>query len=377
MRLALVVLCLLSTPVCLLGAAENKAVPPADIGEALEPIIEKHGVPGMAAAVVKGGRVTHLGVAGVRRAGGKEKITAEDRFHIGSCTKAMTATLCAVLVEEGKLSWGMTLGEAFPDARQKMLPEWRGVTLEQLLNNAGGMPEKTHQTDLWGRLHAHRGTAMSARRMMLETVTSVPPEAAPGTKFIYSNAGFTVAGHMAEVVMKRPYEQLLRERIFKPLVMNSAGFGPPGRAGVMDQPRGHIEAGESVEPGPRADNPPAIAPAGTVHCTVGDWAKFAAFHLKGARGEATEGPKLKAETWKKLHTAEGEHPYVMGWLPVGTKEGGVLTHAGSNTMWHAIVVIIPKQDLAVVVACNKGGDAAETACQDAIAAVRAAARPMQ
>jgi CubicO group peptidase (beta-lactamase class C family) len=111
-----------------------------------------------------------------------------------------------------------------------------------------------------------------------------------------------------------------------------------------------------------------------VHCTIADWAKFATFHLKGARGEPTAGLTLKPDTWRKLHKPEGDHPYVMGWIPVDPHGAAVLTHAGSNTMWHAIVVLIPRQDLAIVVAGNRGGNAAEKACHEAIAALRAAAK---
>jgi hypothetical protein len=60
---------------------------------------------GMAAAVLRGERIIAHGVAGVRKRGTAERITLDDRFHLGSCTKAMTATLVAMLVEEGKVNW--------------------------------------------------------------------------------------------------------------------------------------------------------------------------------------------------------------------------------------------------------------------------------
>src|SRR5215470_14160319 len=65
---------------------------------------------GMAAAVLRGERIIAQGVAGVRKRGSAERVTLDDRFHLGSCTKAMTATLVAMLVEEGKLNWTTTLG---------------------------------------------------------------------------------------------------------------------------------------------------------------------------------------------------------------------------------------------------------------------------
>src|SRR5882724_13268854 len=88
---------------------------------------------GMAAAVLRGERIIAQGVAGVRKRATAERITFDDRFHLGSCTKAMTATLVAMLVEEGKLNWTTTLGELFADTVKPMHPAWEKVTLRQVL----------------------------------------------------------------------------------------------------------------------------------------------------------------------------------------------------------------------------------------------------
>ena len=96
--------------------------PPKDVSALLAPIIQKHDVPGMAAAVVRNGEIVALGVAGVRTRGKPDKIAATDRFHIGSDTKAMTAMLCGILVDEGKLKWDQTLGETFPELKKSMHP---------------------------------------------------------------------------------------------------------------------------------------------------------------------------------------------------------------------------------------------------------------
>jgi CubicO group peptidase (beta-lactamase class C family) len=88
---------------------------------------------GLAAVVLRGERIIAQGVAGVRKRGSAERITIADRFHLGSCTKAMTATLVAMLVEEGKLNWTTTLGELFADTVKPTHPAWEKVTLRQVL----------------------------------------------------------------------------------------------------------------------------------------------------------------------------------------------------------------------------------------------------
>jgi CubicO group peptidase (beta-lactamase class C family) len=360
------------TPVTVYGAsssttpATKPSTKPAakDVSALLAPIIAKHDVPGMAAAVVRNGEVVAVGVAGVRTRGKPDKVAVGDRFHLGSDTKAFTAMLCGILVDEGKLKWPQTLGETFPELKKSMDAQYQAVTLEQLLTNRGGAPEDLAKDELWAKLWQHKGTATSARRLLLQGVTSKPPEAPPGTKFIYSNAGFSIAGHMAEKVMGKSWEDLVRERVFRPLGMTTAGFGPPGTRAKNDQPRGHKADGSPVEPGPTADNPVGIAPANAVHCSIEDWAKFAIANLPSAKKKL-----VKPDTLEKLHTAVGAEKYAMGWMVVGNQPwagGDALTHGGSNTMWMAIVWLAPAKDFAVLVACDQAND---KACNDAVLAL--------
>jgi CubicO group peptidase (beta-lactamase class C family) len=339
--------------------------PPKDVSALLAPILQKHDVPGMAAAVVQSGEVVALGVAGVRTRGKPDKISIDDRFHIGSDTKAMTAMLCGILVDEGKLKWSQTLGETFPELKKSMNAQYQAVTLEQLLTHRAGAPGELEKDQLWGKLWQYKGTPTGARRLLLQGVTSQPPEAPPGTKFIYSNAGVSIAGHMAEKVTCKSWEDLMREKIFRPLGMSTAGFGAPGTRARNDQPRGHKADGSPVEPGPGADNPVAIGPAGIVHCSIGDWAKFAAANLPSARTKL-----VKPQTLEKLHTpAAGEPKYAMGWIIADNQPwagGPALTHAGSNTMWMAVVWLAPAKDFAVLVACNQANG---EACNDAVLAL--------
>jgi CubicO group peptidase (beta-lactamase class C family) len=341
-------------------ATITQAAPPRDISPLLDPIIAKHDVPGMVAAIIDSEIILAQGASGVRRRGDAQKVTDADKFHIGSCTKTMTATLCAILVEEGKLSWDRTLVQAFPELKTKMHEQYRAVTLEQLLSNRGGVPLDIWHDEVWSKLLAYRGPAMGSRKLLLESVIVKPPEAPPGEKYIYSNAGFAIAGHMAERAMNEPWEQLLNEKLFKPLGMKSTGFGPPGTENSLSEPRGHNAEGKPVEPGPLADNPAGIGPAGTVHCALGDWAKFVSLHL-------SQNKLLKPETFKKLHTAVGT--YALGWgvQNRGWAKGPVLLHSGSNTMWCALVTASPEDKIAILVICNQGGENANKACNEATA----------
>jgi CubicO group peptidase (beta-lactamase class C family) len=337
---------------------------PPDIDALLEKVRAEHKLPALAAAVVRGTNIVSIGAVGVRKLGSPEKVTVEDKFHIGSCTKSMTATLAAMLVEEGTIQWTNTLGDILQDIAPSMNPQYRHDPLYLLLANRGGVPGDLNSDGLWGRLWERAAkTPLEQRNYLAAELTKTEPAVKPGTKFIYANAGFALGGHMLEVRAGKPWEELMRERLFIPLGMATAGFGAPASPGKIDQPWGHSPAkllgGDNpVEPGFRADNPAAIGPAGTVHCSIGDLARYAAFHLQGARGH---GSLLKPESFRKLHTALEGQDYAMGWTAAKRPWGGgtVLTHNGSNTMFFTVIWIAPEKDFAVVVSTNLGGPRGE------------------
>lgn len=343
---------------------KTPAVEHADpVSQMLESIRAKHHLPALAAAVVVDGKVVAANAVGFRKNGGTEKVTVDDEFHLGSVTKSMTATVAAMLVEQGKISWTTTIGETFPELKSEIHPDYLSVTLEQLLSQRSGAPGDA-PADLWSEAWAATGTPAEQRLAFVKGLLARKPEAKPGTKFIYSNQGYTIAGVMLEKATGKTWEDLLRSKLFEPLGMTTAGFGAPASIGRVDQPWGHTGS-EPVPPGPGADNPLAISPAGAVHCSVGDLAKYAAFHMAGERG----GSKLlKAESFKKLHTvAAGNEDYALGWMVLNRPwaNGRALMHNGSNTMFYIVVWMAPEKNCAVIVASNIGVDEAFEGCDEA------------
>jgi CubicO group peptidase (beta-lactamase class C family) len=173
---------------------------------------------------------------------------------------------------------------------------------------------------------------------------------------------------MAERAADASWEDLMRERLFKPLGMASAGFGALAKGGKDRQPWPHDRKGRPLNPAnPFSDNPPWMGPAATVHCSLGDWGKFVADQLRGARGERT---LLRPETYRKLHsTPFADHFYTVGgWGgdPKDKRVGGlVLEHDGSNTMNFATAWLAPGRDFAVLVAANQGMPAGAEGCHAA------------
>lgn len=338
------------------------------IDSLLESIRAKSNVPALAAAVVRSNEIVAAAAVGVRKAGAPEQVTVQDKFHIGSCTKAMTATLAALYVEQGKVSWTTTIGERF--SAWSVRPAYTDVTLEQLLSHRAGVPGDLNRIGVWSHVWQRSTQRPLQQRIALaQELLAMEPIHAPGTKYTYANAGYTIGMLMIERMEQRPWEELMHEQLFQPLGMTSAGFGMPATIGKVDQPWGHaLQEGKLVPdpPGPSADNPAAIGPGGTVHCSITDFARFARLHLEGERGNTQ---LLKAGTFKKLHTPLGGQDYGFGWIVTERKwaKGRVLTHNGTNTRNFAVMWLAPEIEFAVVVACNLGGETAGKACDQAAA----------
>jgi CubicO group peptidase (beta-lactamase class C family) len=338
---------------------------PADVSADLARFTQNGNIPGLAAAAVLDGKIIACGATGVRKYGEATPVTIHDQFHIGSCTKSMTASLAAILVADGKITWKTTVAEVFPDF--KIHPDFQKATLLQLCSNSGGLAHDV-PPKLWNATVADREKPEAEQRQhFVRSLLSAPPSYPPGTQNVYSNSGFTIAGAMLEKVGAKPYGELIKERLFNPLHLDSAGFGSPGTAGKIDQPCGHVRRlgfTFPISPGPDADNPPAISPAGRVHLSILDFATYASFHL----GTAKNSP-LDPEALKFLHTPVApSQEYGCGWINLERPWAGgtALMHNGTNTMNYAVMWLAPNKKFAAVAACNIDSEIGPKTCDDAV-----------
>lgn len=334
-----------------------------NVTQLLKPIRQKFNMPAMAAAVVTSDGLKFVGAVGVRKRGTEIPVTLDDLWHLGSDGKIMTSTLIARLVERGQLRWDITLAEAFPEYAARMNPDFRQVTLLQLLSHHAGLPANLD-------LGAYSGDdAPQLRLRAVRDELTNAPESKPGSTYSYSNLGYIIAAAVVEKITGKPWEKLITEEVFQPLQMNSAGFGGTGTPGKIDQPWPHTEDGAPVdENGPAMDNPPVMGPVGRIHCTIQDWAKFVQDQLRGARGEPA---LLKPESYQKLQTQPFGGEYALGWIVASRPWGGgkVLNHCGDNTMNFANVWVAPKKDFAILVCINQSGDKAFDASDEAVGAL--------
>lgn len=337
--------------------------PWVNLDQEVESLRSTANVPGLAMGIIKEGKLYGIGVAGTRKFGVDAPITLADKWHHGSITKSMTATLAGLLVEDGIISWDTTIGEVFPERVSTMASGWSDITLRQLLAHSAGVPGDLNLDGIWIRLWNFGGTPLQGRQLLLDELLDESLVFTPGTNYEYSNAGYAIAGAMMEALVGKPWEALITERLFEPLGMSSAGFGAPATPRHVDQPLGH--GGDRTNPviydgGVNSDNPPAIAPGATVHCSLIDLMRYVTLHLRGAREEPTL--LLNSPTFTALHSDAFGFGYAMGWgIANRTWAGGdALTHTGSNTQWFTNIWIAPEVNWAVVVCINFGGTDAFT-----------------
>lgn len=330
----------------------------------LKAIRQKFDVPAMAAAVVTSDGVKFVGAVGVRKRGTQVPVGLNDLWHLGSDGKAMTSTLIARLVEQGKLRWDSTLGGIFPELAAQMNPEFRKVTLLELLSHRAGLPRNVD-------LAEYQGADVQALRLrVVRSELAKQPLSAPGDKFAYSNVGYIIAGAIVEKITGQAWQDAISNQVFKPLQMDSAGFGGTGTPGKIDQPWPHTADGKPTsENGPAMDNPPVMGPAGRIHCSIQDWAKFIQDQLRGARGETRT--LLQPESYRTLQTPTFGGDYALGWVVVQRNWAGgkTLSHVGDNTMNCADVWIAPNRDFAILIVVNQSGDTAFRAADDAVGAM--------
>lgn len=343
------------------GGGSSKTVTP-ETGEplstAMEQIRSGHGIPALAGAYLENGAVVESHAAGNRSVDSSVPVTNGDRWHLGSITKSMTATLAARLVEQGIVRWDMTIGEALPQLRDQINADYSSVSLEQLLSHRGATMNDLTRLPGWSAYFTDTSPVTEQRLRMTRDILNRTLPRSVGS-YTYSNAGYIVAGTMLEAVTGMAWEQLLEQELFSPLDIEDAGFGAP----TINAPLGHRQQNGRWQAVPAtdagSDNPAALGPAGTVHLSVQSMLKYAQLHIEGERGESSY---LTQSSFQRLHGKSGGDHYAFGWF----LDGETLFHDGSNTMWFAKLAIDLEQGIAIAAVTNAGGDDGNAATDDVV-----------
>lgn len=286
-------------------------------------------------------------VAGPVRPGSDQAATLEGPWHVGSVAKPFTATLATQLAERGVLDLDAPIG-AYLDAEDAH-PDWQALTLRELLSHGSGLRSNPPIT-AW--LRWPEGDPSAAVEAELARLWDAPIEGERGT-FAYSNLGYMLAAHVVASAAGRPWRDLIADEIAGPLGLASLGYGAPTGDGSPWGQRDIPLVGGAVDPTARlSDNPGWMDAAGRMHMSLPDLTAWGRAHLDACAGRP--GAILSQASCETMRRPVTGHAG-LGWLigRPGPHGADVVWHNGSNTLWYAMLMLVPEHDAVVVMAQNR------------------------
>lgn len=313
--------------------------------------------PGVAGGVISDNAIV-LAADGVRVNGAQNQLTTDNWLGLASNSKSLTAMALAVQVERGKLKWTDTMETLFPELAKTMRPEYRKVTVLDVLTFRAGIRSMLLFAE-FSEVPITTSTLTEQRFEFATWLFMQPPVNVPGSATVYSNASYVLAGAMIERASGKPFEQTMQETVLSPLGLRGQ-YGLP-QAIAANQPAGHLQTTPGVYEVVAADSPRArdavpayVNSAGLLSMPIADYARYAQIHLQALRGKPT---LLKAETYKVLYTGRGTEAgntlgLSAGWAVV-TKDGqSTYEFTGSIDILNAYIKIVPNDNRAVIVLNN-------------------------
>ncbi|MEP0848521.1 MAG: serine hydrolase [Phycisphaerae bacterium] len=311
----------------------------------LESARQEMHIPGMAIAVVKDDHVILARGFGLADLESQRPVTEETLFAVGSTTKAFTATLIGMLVDDGKLGWDDPVAKHLPGYKLKDAKANEQVAVRDLLCHRIGLAAMTL---LWF------GTGVS-REDVLATSLNAELLNPFREKFGYSNESYLAAGLLAARVSGMEWDALLAERIFKPLGMrdsNSTYAAAQRDARMSKGYKWEKEKGvQTHQPMRNIDN---IGPAGSINSNVRDMAQWVRFQLGHGSfdGEMLLSREQHEQTWTKHVNVAGNVDYGLGWFLRDWDGKRVVDHAGGIDGFTAEVALLPEENLGFVLLMN-------------------------
>jgi len=236
-------------------------------------------IPGMAVCAVVDGKVVYKKVFGVRSAGKADTVDFESIFQTGSCTKAFSSVLAAILVDKGYFKWTDRVVKYLPDFKLYDSSVTQNITIEDLLSQYSGLPAYSqHFMMLFGY----------DKDFIINSMRYIKPIAGFKKEYGYQNNMYLVFGEVVKSATGKSWNENIEEYILNTLGMKQTTTDLSGFMGSKDKTSGHYYAGGNlvpVENSTYCDWPYTFAPAGAVNTNLDDMSKWLLFLTKAAAGE--------------------------------------------------------------------------------------------
>jgi CubicO group peptidase (beta-lactamase class C family) len=314
--------------------------------------------PGLAMAVVKDGALVFERGFGVRELGKPDRVDEHTLFAIGSTTKAMTAALIGMLVDDKKLEWDAPVIKYLPWFQLRDPAVTRELAVRDLLTHRAGLGNADY---LW---YGQK----SSTDEILRRVRLIDPAYPVRSGFIYQNIMYAAAGAVIEAVSGTTWAKMVQARIFEPLGMRdsiataatlSTHSNVASPHFIVDW-RVRVIENVSVDP---------VAAAGSVWSSVDDMSKWMRFMLDGGRAGGSSGKRLLSDvSYAELFLPQTIAPfdmypttkltkphwmtYGLGWFQQDYRGQALDFHTGSIDGMVAIHGLIRDANLGVYVLSN-------------------------
>jgi len=331
-----------------LAAQEADLAPRLDrLTELMEQRRQELHIPGMALAIVQGDQIIYTHGFGMADLEQQTPVTPETLFAIGSTTKAFTASLVGMLVDEGKMAWDDPVTKYLPyfDLPIDSKDAEASVTIRDLLAHRTGF---TRMGILWA------GGKQTPEEVLHMAVHAEPWSPFRKT-FFYNNVTVMAAGEASAAAAGMSWGELLQQRILTPLGMNNTSSTLAAVEGNPHLSRGYEwkEASQKFERKPMRDLA-GIAPAGAMNSNVLDMAQWIRFQLDQGSyaGQVLLSPEQHQETWNPQMPMGGGAFYGLGWMLHPVAGQRVVEHGGNIDGFAAEVGLFPEEDLGFVLLSN-------------------------
>ncbi|MBL4697196.1 MAG: serine hydrolase [Phycisphaerales bacterium] len=319
------------------------------LAETLEAARIKAHVPGMSIAIVKDDQIIWTHGFGIADVEAKTPANEHTIYGIGSTTKAFTANLVGMLIDDGKTNWDMPVTQYLPyfDLDLKTDDENAECTLRDLLSHRHG----------FARMGLLWFSGDVSRDKILHTAVNAEPIDEFRAGFHYCNVTYLAAGEAAGIANGTSWDEMMVSRIFKPLDMVSTIVHTPDPEADPAVALGYNwnEFDEQFERAP-ALNMNGIAPAGGVYSNVLDMAQWIRFQLSEGEidGKRLVSSEVIQETWMPQIEIGGGVSYGLGWMLREVDGRKVVEHGGMIPGFSAQVSLMPEENLGYVLLMNQG-----------------------
>lgn len=317
-------------------------------------MVDGQKVPGLAMAIVQGGRVVSARGYGVTDVNQPETVDAHTVFRLASLSKSFASTAAAMLVTDGKLRWDSRVVDYYPTLQFSEPRAALQLTVADVLSHRVGIGKNAFDRDLEG---------YAEYPALVQKIAYAPMKCAPGECYAYQNIAYSLIGDVVQGAGGLPFDQMVAQRLFKPLGMTDASYGLEGISASARWAKPHVRGKRgwtAVTPKPTYYR---VAPAAGVNASISDMAQWL-LAQSGHRPDVLPGSLLatlhaplidtpgetRGSQWRRdrLNSAG----YGLGWRVYDYVGHRVVFHGGAVQGYRGVIALMPERDLGVAILWN-------------------------